>query len=55
LIAKLIISFMLFTGGSYEPPVSVPSWALCPQYWQMAIDKNPDAKTVYESEIANLQ
>jgi hypothetical protein len=39
LIAKLVISFMLFTGGSYEPPVSVPSWALCPQYWQMAIDQ----------------
>lgn len=25
------------------------------RYWQMAIEKNPDAKSVYESEIANLQ
>lgn len=25
------------------------------QYWQMAIEKNPTAKTVYESEIALLQ
>jgi tetratricopeptide (TPR) repeat protein len=25
------------------------------QYWQMAIEKNPTAKTVYESEIANIR
>lgn len=36
MIAKLAISLILFTGG-YQPPVSAPHTALCPQYWQTAV------------------
>lgn len=44
----LITLYATYLGGMGRKDEAI-------RYWQMAIEKNPDAKSVYESEIANLQ